>query len=43
MPKTNSKYWLQKIAGNKKRDKKVNKKLSDSGWLDSYPPLGIQY
>jgi len=32
MPKTNSEYWSQKIAGNRKRDEQVNKELSDNGW-----------
>lgn len=31
-PKSNIKYWKEKIAGNKQRDKKVNKKLRRKGW-----------
>lgn len=31
-PKTNPGYWLPKIARNKQRDKKVNRKLRKNGW-----------
>ncbi len=33
MPKTNVKYWRQKIENNKKRDRRVTKTLRDKGWL----------
>lgn len=33
MPKTNPEYWSQKIAGNRNRDERVNKELSDNGWI----------
>ncbi|MGK9369421.1 very short patch repair endonuclease [Melioribacter sp. Ez-97] len=32
-PKTNIKYWTEKIKRNKKRDKLVNEKLTEQGWL----------
>jgi DNA mismatch endonuclease, patch repair protein len=32
MPKNNRKFWAEKIAGNKKRDMKVNKELRKKGW-----------
>ncbi len=32
MPKTNPEYWSNKISGNRKRDERVNKELSDDGW-----------
>ena len=32
MPKTNRKYWHDKIKGNKQRDTKVNKQLRKDGW-----------
>ncbi len=32
-PKTNIEYWSEKIKRNKERDKLVNKKLTDEGWL----------
>lgn len=32
MPETNKKYWKEKIEGNRKRDKKVNRDLRNSGW-----------
>lgn len=32
MPKSNRKYWKNKIERNKKRDEEVNKKLRKSGW-----------
>ena len=32
MPKTNTDYWENKIANNKKRDRKVNKALKSDGW-----------
>lgn len=31
-PKSNKKYWLQKIKGNIARDKKINKFLKKYGW-----------
>ncbi len=31
-PKTNVAYWDKKIAGNKKRDRKVNRELEKQGW-----------
>lgn len=30
--KTNIKYWHNKIEGNIKRDKEVNRKLTEDGW-----------
>lgn len=32
MPKSNRKYWAQKIEGNKQRDKTVNRTLKKEGW-----------
>lgn len=32
MPKTNKRYWVNKIISNKQRDKKVNRKLRKMGW-----------
>lgn len=32
-PKTNVEYWDKKIAGNKKRDREVNRQLKKQGWL----------
>jgi DNA mismatch endonuclease, patch repair protein len=32
LPKTNSHYWEQKIDGNRKRDRTVNKVLKQEGW-----------
>ncbi len=32
MPKTRTKWWKEKLYGNKKRDKKNVKELKDSGW-----------
>lgn len=32
MPKANKEYWVEKIKGNKKRDKKVNKELKHKHW-----------
>lgn len=32
-PKTKKSYWLKKIENNKKRDKLVNEKLKNEGWL----------
>ena len=32
MPKTNTEYWEEKIARNKKRDRKVNQELKKAGW-----------
>jgi len=32
LPRTNRKYWVQKIEGNKVRDDKVNKTLRRQGW-----------
>lgn len=31
-PKSNQKYWLPKLAENKKRDEKQTKHLQESGW-----------
>ncbi|VVB92605.1 DNA mismatch endonuclease Vsr [uncultured archaeon] len=31
-PKTNVEYWEEKIARNKKRDRKVNRELKTEGW-----------
>lgn len=31
-PKSNKKFWLEKINKNVKRDKEVNKKLRKDGW-----------
>lgn len=33
MPKTNVEYWKEKIARNKKRDRKVNRELKKEGWV----------
>ena len=33
MPEANRGYWEKKIAGNRKRDKKVTEKLREEGWL----------
>jgi DNA mismatch endonuclease (patch repair protein) len=33
MPKTNVKYWKNKIIGNYERDKRVNKILKKEGWI----------
>ncbi len=32
-PQTNVEYWDKKIAGNKKRDRKVNRELKKQGWV----------
>lgn len=32
LPKTNAKYWKGKIAGNRRRDKKVTAILKKEGW-----------
>lgn len=32
MPKSNKRYWKEKIRRNKERDKEVNKKLKGAGW-----------
>lgn len=32
-PKTNVDYWDKKIAGNKKRDRNVNRQLKKQGWI----------
>mgnify|MGYP001612581355 CR=1 FL=1 len=32
MPKSNYKYWRQKIERNKQRDKQVNQELKKEGW-----------
>jgi DNA mismatch endonuclease, patch repair protein len=32
MPKTNSEYWTNKIAQNRKRDKEVSRELKRLGW-----------
>jgi DNA mismatch endonuclease (patch repair protein) len=31
-PKTNAKFWRDKIAGNKSRDRRVNSALRKRGW-----------
>jgi DNA mismatch endonuclease Vsr len=31
-PKTNIEYWEKKIAGNKRRDRMVNRELKTGGW-----------
>ncbi|PJZ57456.1 very short patch repair endonuclease [Leptospira barantonii] len=31
-PKSNISFWEEKIENNKNRDKKINKKLRESGW-----------
>ena len=33
MPLSNTQYWKQKIAGNKKRDKKNSRQLKKAGWV----------
>ena len=33
VPVTNSSFWIDKLQGNIKRDREVNKKLCDEGWL----------
>lgn len=33
IPKSNKKYWVNKIARNKARDKEVNKHYKKEGWL----------
>lgn len=33
IPKTNVEYWKEKIARNKKRDRKVNRELKKEGWV----------
>jgi len=33
MPKTNRSYWKKKIEGNRKRDRLVNSKLKNNGWI----------
>ncbi len=32
MPKTNTEFWSNKLAGNVKRDSKVNNELKKKGW-----------
>jgi len=32
MPKSNVRYWKEKIAGNRRRDKEVNAGLKKAGW-----------
>ena len=32
LPGTNKKYWISKIEGNKKRDKKITSALRKKGW-----------
>ncbi len=32
-PQTNKEFWLKKIDGNVERDKKINKVLSESGYI----------
>ena len=31
-PKTNTEFWMNKINGNVKRDKKITKELEEMGW-----------
>lgn len=33
VPKTNTKFWIEKITKNIKRDKEVNEKLLSEGWI----------
>lgn len=33
IPKTNAKFWEEKIARNKKRDRLVNRTLKEKGWI----------
>jgi len=33
IPKTNTEFWTNKLKRNVERDKKVNKKLLDEGWI----------
>ena len=33
IPKTNTEFWVKKIARNIERDKEVNKKLESEGWI----------
>ncbi|RXI45764.1 very short patch repair endonuclease [Malaciobacter mytili] len=33
IPKTNTKFWIDKFERNIKRDKEVNKKLKEEGWI----------
>lgn len=32
IPKSNAAYWQEKVAGNRRRDRQVNKKLKALGW-----------
>ena len=32
LPKSNKKFWIEKISNNKKRDVKVNKEYKKLGW-----------
>jgi len=32
LPKSNTTYWTQKILGNRRRDRRVNRVLKSSGW-----------
>jgi len=32
IPKANEEFWRKKIAGNRVRDRRVNKALSEAGW-----------
>src|SRR5664280_2285135 len=32
MPQTNRKFWAEKLAANKKRDREVNRELRSRGW-----------
>jgi len=32
-PETRTDFWMKKIESNKNRDKIINKKLSDEGWI----------
>ncbi len=33
IPKTNTEFWVKKIERNIERDKEVNQKLKDDGWM----------
>ena len=33
IPKTNTEFWINKITRNIERDKEVNQRLKDSGWI----------
>jgi DNA mismatch endonuclease (patch repair protein) len=32
VPRTNTEYWTEKIAGNQRRDEHTNTLLRDAGW-----------